>query len=242
MAGLAVAYFEELLAPGSNNNTEPGHHRGAYITVGVEGRVRGSGEGSPFWDVLLSTFPQQAVDPLGTLSSQEKQGGTASSGGAAADNEAVEAVIALHKQFYQHLDTGDNTAMQGLWCSPAAVSPALTDYSGRGASLDGWDVVLKEGRRPIGMSVSDVDVLVEPCGTHATLTCIETVAGGSTLLATQRFVCDESGKWSLVGHKTIPYGKEIVAKVVLECDARGCVALPAKAVTSTASASTFQLK
>jgi len=31
---------------------------GGYVTLGVNGLVRGSGSGGPAWDVLLSTFPR----------------------------------------------------------------------------------------------------------------------------------------------------------------------------------------
>ena len=36
----------------------------------------------------------------------------------------------------------------------------------------------------------------------------------------------------IVPNQTIPYGKDIVAKIVLTCDCRGCMALPAKAMAS----------
>ena len=42
------------------------------------------------------------------------------------------------------------------------------------------------------------------------------------------------GEWVLRSHFTIPYGKDVVAKIALRCDARGCVAVPAKAVASEA--------
>jgi hypothetical protein len=53
-------YFQNLLG-GSPRAAEDG----AYITLGLDGRVRGSGVGSPNWDVLLSTFPQQLLDRAG---------------------------------------------------------------------------------------------------------------------------------------------------------------------------------
>ena len=70
----------------------------------------------------------------------------------------------------------------------------------------------------------------------ATLTGLETVTNGATLLCTQTFERDgDDGEWMLTGHTTIPYGADVVAKVVLRCDANGCVALPAKSVASSNS-------
>lgn len=231
----AAEYFEDLLGGASSPSAIGAAGIGAYITLGIDGRVRGSGEGSPFWDVLLSTFPQQAI--IGEEKDTRRPPPPPSL------DDTVGSVMLLHEQFYEALDEGDTEKMAPLWGSPAAISPAMTDYQSRGAALDGWPVVLREDRRPIGMTVSDVDITVDPCRTRATLTCIETVAGGTTLLATQTFMREDKGcRWSFTGHKTIPYGKEIVAKIVLECDARGCMALPAKAVASSVSASRFQLK
>ena len=66
---------------------------------------------------------------------------------------------------------------------------------------------------------------------QATVTVLETVANGATLLATQSFERAEE-EWVLRSHHTIPYGKDTVAKIALRCDERGCVAVPAKAVAS----------
>ncbi|MDA9099490.1 hypothetical protein N9L76_11240, partial [bacterium] len=102
---------------------------------------------------------------------------------------------------------------------------------GKGAQLDGWNTVLRPDRRPEGLKLSDVDVTVEK--NLATVTVLETVANGATLLATQSFEKDsESEKWILRSHYTIPYGLDTVAKIALRCDERGCVAVPAKAVAS----------
>jgi hypothetical protein len=82
--------------------------------------------------------------------------------------------------------------------------------------------------------VNDVDVTIEKG--VATLTGLETVTNGATLLCTQTFERDgDDGEWMLTGHTTIPYGADVVAKVVLRCDANGCVALPAKSVASSNS-------
>jgi hypothetical protein len=97
--------------------------------------------------------------------------------------------------------------------------------------LDGWETVLREDRRPEGLRLSDVDVTVER--DLATVTVLETVANGATLLATQAYERDpEGGAWTLRSHDTIPYGKDVVAKIALRCDDRGCVAIPAKAAAS----------
>ena len=49
-----AGYFRRLLE--SAGVADPAS--GGYVTVGVNGQVRGSGVGSPAWDVLLSTFPR----------------------------------------------------------------------------------------------------------------------------------------------------------------------------------------
>merc|ERR1712205_97084 len=77
----------------------------------------------------------------------------------------------------------------------------------------GWDVVLRPDRRPQGIIVSDLDVTIEKG--LATLTGLETVANGATLLCTQTFERDDTdGAWIMTGHTTIPYGADVVAKVV----------------------------
>jgi hypothetical protein len=112
---------------------------------------------------------------------------------------------------------------------------------GKGARLDGWETVLRPDRRPEGLKLSDVDVTVER--DVATVTVLETVANGATLLATQTYEKakkttedDEDEVWILRSHYTIPYGKDTVAKIALRCDERGCVAVPAKAVASAKTA------
>ena len=109
-------------------------------------------------------------------------------------------------------------------------SPSKTsELVSKGARLDGWETVLRPDRRPEGLRLSDVDVTVER--DQATVTVLETVANGATLLATQSFERAEE-EWVLRSHHTIPYGKDTVAKIALRCDERGCVAVPAKAVAS----------
>ena len=112
---------------------------------------------------------------------------------------------------------------------------------GKGARLDGWETVLRPDRRPEGLKLSDVDVTVERG--VATVTVLETVANGATLLATQTYEKDttktkdeDDEAWILRSHYTIPYGKDTVAKIALRCDERGCVAVPAKAVASAKTA------
>ena len=48
-----AGYFRRLLASAGANAPA-----GGYVTLGVNGQVRGSGVGAPSWDVLLSTFPR----------------------------------------------------------------------------------------------------------------------------------------------------------------------------------------
>jgi hypothetical protein len=160
--------------------------------------------------------------------------------GDADNDETIQELRLLHKRFYAALDSGDVTTMAGLWKEKSCDD--ISSYVDRGASLDGWETVLREDRRPVGMTATDPDFVVSPDGQEAWCTSIETVSGGSTLLATQHMDLSENGEWLLVGHQTIPYGKDIIAKVLLTCDARGCVALPAKAVASSASMKTFKLK
>ena len=173
-----AGYFARLLADAGADA-----ERGGYVTLGVTGQVRGSGVGSPTWDVLLSTFPRNRP-------------------GNKADAEAEKA-----------------------WKS-ATVDSTVGDL---GAVLDGWGTVLRPDRRPEGLKLSDVDVTVER--DQATVTVLETVANGATLLATQSFE-KVDGDWVLKSHYTIPYGKDTVAKIALRCDERGCVAVPSKAVAS----------
>ena len=100
----------------------------------------------------------------------------------------------------------------------------------KGARLDGWDVVLQPDRRPQGMRIDDLDITIE--NGVATLTGLETVANGATLLCTQTFERDDNAEWMMMSHTTIPYGADTVAKIVLRCDANGCIAVPARAVAS----------
>ncbi|KAK3275618.1 hypothetical protein CYMTET_16260 [Cymbomonas tetramitiformis] len=231
-------YFEELLAESQTRGSE-----GAYITLGLDGRVRGSGEGSPRWDTLLSTFPQQKLDRAGVELAPAAPNAKKDISSESDLNEAGASAIQLHERFYDALDRGDDDAMSSLWSSAPEhlQTTPISQYQEKGARLDPWSTVLREDRRPIGMKVSDADVLLGPDGETAWVTSVETVANGSTLLATQTLKAVD-GEWQLVQHQTIPYGKDIVAKVVLTCDARGCVALPAKAVASSVSARNFKLK
>ena len=145
-------------------------------------------------------------------------------------------VLRVHNAFYDALGRGDEAAMAGVW-SPAGRAKgdsvgdtnAIDRFVSRGAVLDNWGTVLRPDRRPEGLKLSDVDVTVER--DQATVTVLETVANGATLLATQSFEkVDE--EWVLKSHYTIPYGKDTVAKIALRCDERGCVAVPSKAVAS----------
>mmetsp|Transcript_13918 Transcript_13918/g.23554 ORF Transcript_13918/g.23554 Transcript_13918/m.23554 type:complete len:479 (-) Transcript_13918:473-1909(-) len=227
-----TAYFQQLLKESTNNE-------GAYITLGLEGRVRGSGEGSPRWDTLLSTFPQQLLDSAGMQISKSNTK-YRENGLETATDDVAKAVLEVHENFYAALAKGDETLMSSLWVAPGESSP-VTAYEKKGARLDSWATVLREDRRPIGMTVGDADVLIGPDGRIAYVTSLETVTTKTTLLATQRLELVE-GHWRVVQHQTIPYGKDIIAKIVLTCDARGCVALPAKAVASSVSARNFKLK
>ena len=144
-------------------------------------------------------------------------------------------VLRVHNAFYDALGRGDEAAMAEVW-SPAGRAKgdsgdtnAIDRFVSRGAVLDNWGTVLRPDRRPEGLKLSDVDVTLER--DQATVTVLETVANGATLLATQSFEkVDE--EWVLKSHYTIPYGKDTVAKIALRCDERGCVAVPSKAVAS----------
>ena len=151
--------------------------------------------------------------------------------------------------------------MSAVWASEstAAEDTAASVLVKKGARRDAWPDVLGDATVG-GVSVSDVDITIER---HvATLTVLETVPNGAvrarprctvtlyrhtdiaswpraqTLLATQTFVGvgdgDGERRWSMVSHVTIPYGRDVVAKVALRCDALGCVAVNAKAVASSA--------
>lgn len=144
-------------------------------------------------------------------------------------------VLRVHNEFYDALGRGDEAAMAGVWSPEGRAkgdsgdTNAIDRFVSRGAVLDNWGTVLRPDRRPEGLKLSDVDVTVER--DQATVTVLETVANGATLLATQSFEkVDE--EWVLKSHYTIPYGKDTVAKIALRCDERGCVAVPSKAVAS----------
>ena len=283
-----AGYFRRLLA--SAGVDDPVANRaGGYVTLGVMGQVRGSGAGSPSWDVLLSTFPRNrpgnaqdaaaeaawreatvdsgavgvlgAVDAAGDPAAAEKLRDIRADGAARPigttlalpETGAAAAVLRAHDAFYDALARGDEDAMRASWRPAAALRSSANGGAldsgvgfliGKGARLDGWDAVLRPDRRPEGLKLSDVDVTVER--DVATVTVLETVANGATLLATQTYERaktredttraeeeeEEDEAWILRLHYTIPYGKDTVAKIALRCDERGCVAVPAKAVAS----------
>jgi hypothetical protein len=230
--------------------------KGGYLTISTSGMIRGSGIGAPNWDVLLSTFPRNRPNNAddeaaekqwkkATLDTSEslqgKEEGTdivARGGGRGAisqvlprDVPELSEIINIHEEFYRALDSGDALAMSRIWDQSSHLSSSLDRFVGKGARRDGWDVVLKPDRRPVGIKVADVDVTIEKG--VATLTGLETVTNGATLLCTQTFIRGKTDNtWIMTGHTTIPYGADTVAKVVLRCDATGCVALPAKQVAS----------
>ena len=53
-----AGYFRRLLESAGVDDPAARQKLGGYVTLGVTGQVRGSGAGSPSWDVLLSTFPR----------------------------------------------------------------------------------------------------------------------------------------------------------------------------------------
>lgn len=243
-------YFRRLMGQNAN--------KGGYLTISTSGLIRGSGVGAPNWDVLLSTFPRNrpgnaqdkeaekawkraTLDSSEALTSKSEGTEISRGGGRGAVSQALprdvpelERIISLHEAFYRALDAGDERGMEEVWSNSSSRESALATLVDRGARLDGWDVVLRSDRRPQGIKVNDVDVTIEKG--VATLTGLETVTNGATLLCTQTFERDgDDGEWMLTGHTTIPYGADVVAKVVLRCDANGCVALPAKSVASSNS-------
>eukprot|EP00747_Dinoflagellata_sp_TGD_P062351 gnl/TRDRNA2_/TRDRNA2_152968_c0_seq3.p1 gnl/TRDRNA2_/TRDRNA2_152968_c0~~gnl/TRDRNA2_/TRDRNA2_152968_c0_seq3.p1 ORF type:complete len:316 (-),score=41.30 gnl/TRDRNA2_/TRDRNA2_152968_c0_seq3:60-884(-) len=212
-----VKYFKDLLSVQSASDEADG----AYLTIGTNGRVRGSNIGRVRWDVILSTFPRNR--PGEALDEDEKERRSSAS-----EEEDKKAVLQLHKEFYDALVRGDNDAMAALWNGK---DMSMEEFSSKGARLDNWETVLRPDRRPEGLAISDADCLVR--ANTAWVTSVETVPNGSTLLATQTFRRDHGDeKWKLVGHRTVPYGKDIVAKVVLRCDSSGCMALPARTQSS----------
>ncbi|EEH57333.1 uncharacterized protein MICPUCDRAFT_68191 [Micromonas pusilla CCMP1545] len=250
-----AGYFRRLLLSAGAKNAA-----GGYVTVGVNGQVRGSGSGSPSWDVLLSTFPRNrpgnkadaaaeaawrsaTVDYQGDLSVNDPAMKDIRGDGAArpigttlelpSDGPARE-VLKVHDAFYDALSRGDEAAMAAAWRGGERKKPSpLERFIERGAVLDGWATVLRPDRRPEGLKLSDVDVTIER--DVATVSVLESVGNGATLLATQTYDktdSDEGAGWTLRSHYTIPYGKDTVAKIALRCDERGCVAVPAKAVAS----------
>ena len=202
-------YFEELLGSGAME---------AYVTLGTSGRVRGSGRGTPRWDALLATFPKMSTEAVAK--------------GAATEGPEAEVLLGLHREFYRCIVGGHKGALAELWGRSGAEGQdgVITALQAKGARLDPWDTVLAPDRRPVGMTITDADVHV--AGDDAWVTAVETAPQGATLLATQRFRRSEDGGWLLTRHRTVPWGVDTVAQVVLRCDARGCVAVPAKAATS----------
>ena len=255
-----AGYFRRLLADAGANAEQ-----GGYVTLGVTGQVRGSGVGSPTWDVLLSTFPRNrpgnkadaeaekawksatvdsTVGDLGAVTGDDagRLKDIRGEGAARPIGTTLELptegpageVLRVHNAFYDALGRGDEARMAEVWEPAVRVKGegeenAIDRFVSRGAVLDGWGTVLRPDRRPEGLKLSDVDVTVER--DQATVTVLETVANGATLLATQSFE-KVDGHWVLKTHYTIPYGKDTVAKIALRCDERGCVAVPSKAVAS----------
>ena len=265
-----AGYFQRLLESAGADPTS-----GGYVTVGVNGQVRGSGSGSPSWDVLLSTFPRNrpgnkadaaaeaawkeaTVDYAGERGMVD-QSNTATAtklkdirgeGAARPIGTTLELpregpiaeVLAVHNAFYDALGKGDEAGMRAVW-APAVQqqwpNKPLDRFVKGGARLDSWETVLRPDRRPEGLKLSDVDVTVERGS--ATVTVLETVANGATLLASQEYKLvegpgdmEDGNRWVLCSHFTVPYGADTVAKIALRCDERGCVAVPAKAVASEA--------
>ena len=278
-----AGYFRRLLESAGVDDPAARQKLGGYVTLGVTGQVRGSGAGSPSWDVLLSTFPRNrpgnaqdaaaeaawreatvdsgAVGALGAVDTEEDPAAAEKLRDIRADGAArpigttlslpetgaAAAVLRAHDAFYDALARGDEDAMRAAWRPAAALAASnagVLDSGvgflvGKGARLDGWETVLRPDRRPEGLKLSDVDVTVERG--VATVTVLETVANGATLLATQTYEKDtkkegDDEAWILRSHYTIPYGKDTVAKIALRCDERGCVAVPAKAVASAKTA------
>jgi hypothetical protein len=268
-----AGYFRRLLlSAGVADPSVQNASKGGYVTLGVTGQVRGSGSGSPNWDVLLSTFPRNrpgnendAAAEKAWRSATVDSAAVASAAGGSVDEmegypKAITAVgatrpigttialptdgpvaevLAVHDNFYAALSQGDEKLMAETWApatkkvsaGTAASSSGVDVLIAKGAQLDGWPTVLRSNRKPVGLKRSDVDVTVER--NVATVTVLETVANGATLLATQAFEKDTNTEtWILRSHYTIPYGNDTVAKTALRCDQRGCVAVPAKAVAS----------
>jgi len=228
--GAAQDFFRDVLGPDQASE-------GAYVSLMATGRLRGSGNGSPNISVLLSTFPRNqrtgasAFIPFLPGSAEEEGAGEADGDEAAieAKGEAA-AVLQLQQCFYEALGAGDEPKLRATFAPDRA--EAMTRFESKGARVDGWDVVLREDRRPLGLSTSDSDCIVSADGQEAFATTVEQVANSSTLLATQRMKRGDDGRWLIATHETTPWGVDVVAKVVLACDSRGCCALPAKARAS----------
>ena len=202
----------------------------AYLTVGTNGAVRGSGIGRPRFDILLSSFPRNLINTPFDASDPVVDDNDSVMDEASADDAESEHLISISRKFYDALLEGNGDEMAVLW-DDAPPSEYLTGAVRKGARQDPWSTVLREDRRPIGMRLSEYDATVLN-ETRAFVTVLETVANGSTLLATQTFERRQDGGWQICEHRTVPYGKDIVAKIALRCDARGCVALPVKTVAS----------
>lgn len=217
----------------------------AYVTLDQNSRVRGSGKGRPRFDTLLSSMPRNRIGAGGIGEADDgapafQSGGTAAEGApvAVAEDAFAEAdqrtVVAASRRFYAALSAGDEAAMAAEW-EGAEASLYISGAEKKGAQLDGWQTVLKPDRRPLGMTAGDYDVTIAADGATAYATLVETVENRATLLATQRFSRTGDGAWRLQEHRTIPWGKDVVGKVALRCDCRGCVALPAKTTASFAA-------
>ena len=229
-----AGYFRRLLE--SAGVADPAS--GGYVTVGVNGQVRGSGVGSPAWDVLLSTFPRNrpgnkadaaaesawraATVDGGTVEDAAAPGADVRADGAARPigttlelprEGAAAEVLEVHDAFYAALRAGDVAGLADVG------APAREEREKRRRGLDeggvggGGDVdgARRDVRRAStgtrrrarggrlgdgapggpptrGLRLSDVDVTVER--DLATVTVLETVANGATLLATQAYERD----------------------------------------------------
>ena len=251
-----AGYFRRLLE--SAGVADPAS--GGYVTVGVNGQVRGSGVGSPAWDVLLSTFPRNRPGNKADAAAESAWRAATVDGGTVEDAAAPGADVRADggethrddarapargrrgggargaRRLPVALRAGDVAGMADVW------APARREREKRRRGLDeggvggGGDVawgcarfvrrasnvrfimawisvgrtVLREDRRPEGLRLSDVDVTVER--DLATVTVLETVANGATLLATRATRGSREGRGvDAQKPRHGPYGKDVVA-------------------------------
>jgi len=231
-------YFQDLLSARSMSD----EGRGAWVGLNFKGRTFGSALGMPRWDEILGTGMQPAGDGFGELllkgeRSTEEAAGEATRAAKALSVSAGDSppssandsdhagLLSAQAKFYEALTSADVATMQTLLTDSAedtVLDSTITEALGQGARIEPWEKG-SNSWPPVGMKPTDRDALILSTGEGWT-TAIERPEEGGTLLATQRWLQDDTGAWRLKAHKYIPWSADGATAVLsLRCDKRGCV-------------------